>query len=212
MIELLKTVPMVSNLYKELESDISDLEKIERINQFDKRRTALVIFITIGSFALFSWFSYVLYLWFGYYSWIPNLLALFVVMLIGLVFNRLKKPGSPDYYLAVWHPFMTFTCQNGLTCSVTAMMTDFNFYLLAFSAVLLLGTYVHYLGGYELLKEKLVRKATFTLSFTMASGESFEAELISITKRGDFIILTEESEILLNRQHVQKVSQKKMKV
>lgn len=205
MIEFLKAAPVLSNIYKNLESDLSQYEKIERQNQFDKKRTLLIVSGCIGVFTFFSWLFFKLYLLYGILSWGLNLMLLLFVTLIGMLFNRIKKPDSPDYFLAIWHPFMTLTFQNFFVCSVTSLTAEINFSTLSLSLLFLIGTWVHYLIGYELLKERFVTRIIHTLTFVMADGQNLRADLISITKRGDFVVKIDGCEVCLNRSFVQKI-------
>lgn len=210
MVEFLKAIPVISKLF-DIDTDIPEIEKIENQYKLDRKRTLLVVLSYLTYLSIINGITYFLYSFFG--QWTIWIYLLFIVAHLPFIKKIYSSSNFlKDYFLFVLVSvfIMSFT-----TAIIGIYYSELSIPNFIVAAMFFIFSIVFYSTIYLFIKDKLTLRKEHDLTFVLVGGEVIEGRLISITKRGDYIVEIRDNEeyanmeILLNRLEIQKVIYRK---
>jgi hypothetical protein len=212
MVEFLKAIPVVSKVL-DIDTDIPEIEKIESQYKLDRKKTLLIVMSFLLYFLFTNTIIYYTTVWFSIFSLGIPLGILLIILILSFFIKDLfdfSKVLMPLIFSFVFNFMFTHFL-------FRTYLDGFSFVNTILAILCITANYIFYWGIYETFRKKLTLKKEHDLTFVLVGGEVIKARLISITKRGDYIIEIpnnndfKDSEILLNRLEIQKVIYRKEK-
>jgi hypothetical protein len=206
MLELIK---LAVEKLSSLDTDITEIEKIENQYKFNRKKTLIITLIFITYFLIICLSSYYFYNTLKEDS--LNYLFVITILIFVIVFFFKKSKYFHQIAVIVFIILLPFFFT---TLLQNIFFEDFNFPNFIVAIIVIMPLYLTYYAFFFMIKDKLTLRKKHNLVLILNNGEELNVTLISVTRRGDYIVeipKDENKEILINRDEIQKIIYEKVK-
>ncbi|MCU5110926.1 hypothetical protein OCD79_05165 [Bacillus wiedmannii] len=192
-------------------TNLSRIEKIENQHMLYKQKNLLNTLIIIFFLVLITGTAYYLYHYYRMHSYV--LLFIYELISIPLYIIMMRRVGTSKLIVNIFG-FLNFLIVLPLFLSISLMelfYSKFSYGNFLVAIIIITILYVIYYGIYFIINDLFSLKEVIQMTIILKNSEELVVNLISVTKRGDYIVEIlnaaryENTEVLVNHSEIQKV-------
>ncbi|MCU5605976.1 hypothetical protein OCB03_22885 [Bacillus cereus] len=192
-------------------TNLSRIEKIENQHMMYRQKNLLNTLMIIIVFVLITGSSYYLYHYYRLHSYV--LIFLYELISIPIYILMVRRIGTSELPVNIFG-FVNILIVLPIILSISLIELFYSkfSYLNFLCAVIIISVlYVMYYGIYFIINDLFNLKEVPQMSVVLKNSEELVVNLISVTKRGDYIVEIlndvryENTEVLINHSEIQKV-------
>ncbi|WP_214480957.1 hypothetical protein [Bacillus sp. SM2101] len=190
-----------------LETNITEVEKVENQYKLDRKRTLFAVFLFTLYLTVIIGAAYFFTIKYEEKMLSIGFITLLIMFVVAWALDKTKYVDLISVVIIqIYVPFFF----NSI--AILAIFIHFRYEYLIFFGIVISLMFVLYYTMYELIKEALTMRKEHTMTIVLSDSKELNIKLLSITKRGDYIVRfpeDENTEILINRDEIQKIIYKK---